>query len=853
MADVLLNIIGKIEDVKKDLAKVKTEMKNIGGQAQKANEKTRNEFNKSNQVIKNVRNQIIGMFGFAVLGSKLIQGIKSSMQVIQDFEKSFTNVLTLLDEADKKRFEGVLKEGALDLMAKYGLSIEDVNKALFDAISAGIPAGDAIKFLNESAKLATGGVTSLSTAVDGVTSVLNAYGLEASETNKITAAFFSAQKFGKTTVEELSNAIGSVAPIAKNAGVGINELLATFATLTKRGISTDETATAIRATLTALTKVTPAAAKEFKKLGIDVGVTAIREKGLAATLSQVSKAAEGNADILTELIPNVRALTGVSSLNAEALAENDEILKIINQDYGEHSSLMQAVAEQTETVDFKKRQLKGTWDKLVISIGGGDSVFTHLWKNTLTALTGVLGKLEVGLKGVNIVFSKLRGELDSQQFIEQITALYEDYTTTVKDTGIIIEETNKEIVESETKTTKVITELTKEQIKAQKDAEKAAVEKAKAIEKANEDLINKIKELQIALTQDEIEQIEKRKQLEIDNINKTLASEENKEKAIKLIRKKYNDEIKTLMDAGYADAQAKELEHQELIQQLREQYGVINLEEELNTELEILKEHFENKLLTEEEYLIAKDELIQEYAEREVGLNLEKLQKINDQLDQWAGYTANVLTSLTSLYETQKQNEIKAAGDDAKKKEEITKKYAEKQQRISLIQAIINVALGMTKALELGIPLGLIAMVLVAAAGAIQIAAIAGQKFAKGGYVGDGLGQRDETGQRQAGIVHEKEFVIDKKMTAKYRPILEAIQTDRLPTFDTDTWEKLQHKEQQFAFRHQVSLDDSKDLREIRKLLEKQNSKKEVQRFEDSQYRYEISKGFERRIKKNVN
>ena len=71
---------------------------------------------------------------------------------------------------------------------------------MFDAVSAGVPAGETIQFLNVSARLAIGGVTDLGTSTDGLTTILNAYKLETEETSKVADAFFSAQKEGKRFV-----------------------------------------------------------------------------------------------------------------------------------------------------------------------------------------------------------------------------------------------------------------------------------------------------------------------------------------------------------------------------------------------------------------------------------------------------------------------------------------------------------------------------------------------------------------------------------------------------------------------------------------------------------------------------
>ena len=342
---------------------------------------------------------IIGAFkniGLAVGGALIIfrgfqRVIGGGIEVVADFEKSITNVFTLLSDKDADQFSKSLSEGSLQIMKDFGFAIEDTNKALFDTVSAGIPAGESIAFLNEVSKLAIGGVTDLSTAVDGVTTVVNAFGLEVSDTERVTSAFFTAQKFGKTTVEELSNAIGEVAPIANQAGVGFEQLLATFAELTKQGINTTQSATAIKSTLTALIAPSKDAQKEFKRLGIPFGATALKAEGLAKILGSVAKASEQDADALSKLIPNVRALTGVGALGTAQLAEMDMILKAITEDVGDASSLTKAYEQQQATLDQTTKRLTAEIRVLVIEIG-------EKLKPTMNAVLEIGLSLVQGLK-----------------------------------------------------------------------------------------------------------------------------------------------------------------------------------------------------------------------------------------------------------------------------------------------------------------------------------------------------------------------------------------------------------------------------------------------------------------------
>ena len=66
--------------------------------------------------------------------------------------------------------------------------------------------------------------------------------------------------------------------------------------------------------------------------------------------------------------------------------------------------------------------------------------------------------------------------------------------------------------------------------------------------------------------------------------------------------------------------------------------------------------------------------------------------------------------------------------------EQITKEYAKKQQQIAIIQAIINTALGVTKAIaEYGLE-GIALGAIVSLAGLAEVSTISSQQFEEGGY-----------------------------------------------------------------------------------------------------------------------
>lgn len=118
-------------------------------------------------------------------------------------------------------------------------------------------------------------------------------------------------------------------------------------------------------------------------------------------------------------------------------------------------------------------------------------------------------------------------------------------------------------------------------------------------------------------------------------------------------------------------------------------------------------------------------------------------------------------------------NEIQRVKENINKKYEIEeKKLKRMQQAISISQAIINTAEGVTKAFTLGPILGPIFAAVIAAAGAAQVALISRQKFASGGLFRGIGGPRDD---KNLVWLSNGEYVVNAAATGRYLPLLEAI------------------------------------------------------------------------------
>ena len=158
-----------------------------------------------------------------------------------DFETSFAKVSTLLDtnaldvEAYKKKI--------MQVSSDMNVSTDELCESIYQAISASVDQADAIDFATKAMKLAKGGFTDTATAVDIMTTAINAYGMSAADAESISDKLIMTQNKGKTTVGDLAAAMGRVIPAANTFGVSLDELCGYYATMTANGIATAETTT----------------------------------------------------------------------------------------------------------------------------------------------------------------------------------------------------------------------------------------------------------------------------------------------------------------------------------------------------------------------------------------------------------------------------------------------------------------------------------------------------------------------------------------------------------------------------------------------------------------------------------
>lgn len=236
-----------------------------------------------------------------------------------DFEDGMAKVSTIADttEVPISDLENQIKQ----LSDSTGVEAGEIAENVYNAISAGQKTGDAVNFVAKATDLARAGFAETGDALDVLSTIMNAYGLEASEVDKVSNNLIMTQNLGKTTVAELSSSMGKVIPTAKSTGVNLDELCGAYAVMTSNGVATAETTTYLNSMLNELGKQGSTAANAFA-----AGTEHIKEGGL--TMAEAMEQGWSLSDVLSVLDEQAVA-SGTSINNMFSSAEAGKAANIL--------------------------------------------------------------------------------------------------------------------------------------------------------------------------------------------------------------------------------------------------------------------------------------------------------------------------------------------------------------------------------------------------------------------------------------------------------------------------------------------------------------------------------------------
>lgn len=352
--------------------------------------------------------------GVQALGavSNAVGQLNGTLQDITADSRAFGAAMRVANTMAGKNAEGFakLKNQVAELAKNVPVARDELANGLYQVVSNSVPENNWLNFLNKSAKASVGGVADLGEVVKVTSTVIKNYGLAWDAAESVQDKIQLTAKNGVTSFEQLAQALPRVTANASTLGVSVDELLASFATLTGVSGNTNEVATQMAAIFTALVKPSSEATEMAEKMGIEFNAASIKAAGglrnfLAQLDASVKEYAAANGVLEQEVYAklfgsaeSLRALTPLTNQLAEKFSENVDAMAnsagTINAAYNEMSSTGSA------TTQMLKNQLGAITDVVAGFVGGAMPILSFTSQLGITAMS--ITSLVKTLKALNI-------------------------------------------------------------------------------------------------------------------------------------------------------------------------------------------------------------------------------------------------------------------------------------------------------------------------------------------------------------------------------------------------------------------------------------------------------------------
>lgn len=281
-----------------------------------------------------------------------------------DFDTSFRQITTLFEasEGDIASF----RQAILDYASSSSKPLEDITSALSGAIGAGVDWADSLDLLGVAEKLAVATRADLTSTTETLVSTLNAYGMKTGEAGQLADLFFQIIKDGKIEMTDLAAGLARVTPLASTAGISMKEVGAAVATLTAAGVQPSQAIDGLRSAISNIIKPSKEAADLAAELGIQFDVNALKSKGFAGVLDDVTKATGGSADKMAILFGDVTGLSSVLTLTGTQAGTFKTAIASMGDSAG---SVAEAFKKMTDSIDDASGKVSSAFTVMLVQIG----------------------------------------------------------------------------------------------------------------------------------------------------------------------------------------------------------------------------------------------------------------------------------------------------------------------------------------------------------------------------------------------------------------------------------------------------------------------------------------------------
>ena len=344
--------------------KASEDVEKFGDKSEETGKQSEESSKKSRDGIKELQG-VLASAGIAATLNEIKNGFFDCSEAAAQFETSTAMVATIADTSQKS-LSSISKE-VRGYSNETGEAASDMAEATYQAISASVNTADAAAFAGTATKLAVGGFTSATTAVDVLTTAINAYGLAASDATQLSDYLITTQNLGKTSVDQLAQSVGKVIPLASAYNVQMDNLSSAYAVLTANGIATAESGTYLKSML-----------NELGDTGSDVSEVLLNSTGktfaqlmeqgysLGDVMAMLGNAVDGDSTAFNALWSSTEAGIGALSLFNAGADKYNSVLDSMRTSAG---ATEKAYSTMADTTDKSKQRMENSFNNLKISVG----------------------------------------------------------------------------------------------------------------------------------------------------------------------------------------------------------------------------------------------------------------------------------------------------------------------------------------------------------------------------------------------------------------------------------------------------------------------------------------------------
>lgn len=324
----------------------------------------------------------------AVTGTSVALGgiATAAIKVGSDFESQMSRVKAI-SGATGEEFEK-LKEQAIQLGADTAFSSKQAAEGMENLAAAGFTTNEIVDAMSGLLSLAAAAGEDLATSSDIAASTLRGFGLEAKDMAHVADVLAANANRTNSSVAQTGEAMKYVAPLARAAGLSLEETAAAIGIMADAGIQGSQAGTTLRGAISRLSKPTDDMQEAMDELGISFYDSNDKMKTLTEQVGMLRKATEGMTDEqknnLLVTLYGQEALSGMMAL----INEGEDSLGDLAEAYKNCDGEAQKAAEtMQDNLSSALEQLGGSAESLGIVFY--ESVAENLKKTAQSATDSV--------------------------------------------------------------------------------------------------------------------------------------------------------------------------------------------------------------------------------------------------------------------------------------------------------------------------------------------------------------------------------------------------------------------------------------------------------------------------------